>query len=111
MKGNVMTNDDSRRNFIKTATLGAAGLALTARANPLRVQAASYERITGANDRVRVAMVGYSDRCRQALIPAFLMHAKELNFDLVAVSDTWSRRRDEGADAVAKLVGHEIAKA
>src|SRR4029077_236602 len=46
-----------------------------------------------------------------ALIPSFMMHAKELNFDFVAVSDVWSRRRDEGAAALSTLVGHEIAKA
>src|SRR6185503_12168860 len=37
--------------------------------------------------------------------------AKELNFDFVAVSDIWNRRRDEGSEAVSKVVGHEIAKA
>jgi hypothetical protein len=31
-----------------------------------------------------------------ALIPAFLQHAKEMNFELVAVSDIWNRRREEG---------------
>jgi predicted dehydrogenase len=45
------------------------------------------------------------------LIPSFLTHSKELNFDLVAVSDIWNRRREEGAAAVGKLVGHEIGKA
>jgi len=74
-------------------------------------RASSYANILGANDRVRVGIVGYSDRCRQALIPAFMMHAKELNFDFVAVSDVWNRRRDEGAAALSTLVGHEIAKA
>src|SRR5205809_2952629 len=97
-------NKNSRRDFMKNATLGAAGVVIASRAS-------SYANILGANDRVRVGIVGYSDRCRQALIPSFLMHAKELNFDFVAVSDVWSRRRDEGAAAVGKLVGHEIAKA
>jgi predicted dehydrogenase len=97
-------NKNSRRDFMKTASLGAAGVLVGS-------HALSYERILGANDRVRVAIVGYSDRCRQALIPSFLMHAKELNFDLVSVSDIWSRRRDEGAEALSKLIGHEIAKA
>jgi hypothetical protein len=60
---------------------------------------------------VRVGIVGYSDRCRQSLIPAFMIHARELNFDLVAVSDIWSRRRDECAASLSKLVGHEIVKA
>ena len=100
-----MTNhDNSRRDFMRTATLGTAGLMLSS-------TAAGYTRIQGANDRVRVGIVGYSDRCRQSLIPAFLLHAKELNFDLVAVSDIWSRRREEGSAAIAKLTGHEIATA
>jgi predicted dehydrogenase len=97
-------NNDSRRVFLKNATAGAAGLMIASRAS-------SYANILGANDRVRVGIVGYSDRCRQSLIPSFLSSAKDLNFDLVAVSDIWSRRRDEAAEAIGKLVGHEIAKA
>jgi hypothetical protein len=65
---------------MKTATLGAAGVM-----SPRRHRV--YAQILGANDRVRVGIVGYSDRCRQTLIPSFLTHSKELNFDLVAVSD------------------------
>src|SRR5437667_6756532 len=100
----MFENTNSRRDFMKNATLGAAGVMIASRAS-------SYANILGANDRVRVGIVGYSDRCRQALIPSFMMHAKELNFDFVAVSDVWSRRRDEGAEGLSKLVGHEIAKA
>ena len=96
-------NKNSRRDFMKTAALGATSVLVGSRA-------LSYERILGANDRVRVGIVGYSDRCRQALIPSFQLHAQELNFDLVAVSDIWSRRRDEGAEALGKLCGHEIVK-
>ena len=59
----------------------------------------------GANDRVRVGIVGFSDRSRDALIPAFMKHAAELNFELVAVSDIWSRRREEGAAFIEKLTG------
>ena len=95
---------NSRREFMKSAALGAAGVVITSHAS-------SYAQILGANDRVRVGIVGYSDRARQALIPALLLHSKELNFDLVAVSDIWNRRREEGAAAVSKLVGHEISKA
>jgi len=97
-------SNNSRRDFIKTAALGAAGLAISS-------PASSYARIQGANTRVRVGIVGFSDRCRQALIPSFMMHAKELNFDFVAVSDVWNRRREEGAELLQKLTGHEIAKA
>src|SRR4029453_12905890 len=97
-------NTNSRRDFMKTAALGAAGVMIASRPS-------SYANILGANNPGRAGIFGYSDRCRQALFPLLMMHAKELNFDFVVVSDTWSRRRDEGAAAIGKLVGHEIAKA
>jgi predicted dehydrogenase len=43
-----------------------------------------------------------------ALIPAFQEHAKEQNFEFVAVSDLWSRRREEGAALLSKLTGGPI---
>ncbi len=82
---------NSRRDFIKTAAIGATGLAFTS------PSASSYAGILGSNDRVRVGIVGFSDRTKSSLIPALMAHAKELNFDIVAVSDIWNRRRDEGA--------------
>jgi predicted dehydrogenase len=71
--------------------------------------ARSYAGIVGANDRVRVGVVGCGDRMKSALIPAFQEHAKELNFELVAVSDLWNRRRDEGSAYIQKLSGNPIA--
>src|SRR3954468_22624011 len=108
----MATNDHSRRTFIKTSVAGAAGLAITSRAS-------SYARILGANDRVRVAFVGPGDRARDALIPAFLRLANELNFEPVAVCDIWNKRRDEGAAFVAGqsdrlkvgIGGEQLAKA
>ena len=34
-----------------------------------------------------------------------MKHAEELNFELVAVSDIWNRRREEGAAFTSKLTG------
>jgi predicted dehydrogenase len=79
----------TRREFIQKSALGAAGLTLGAK---------SYSRILGANDRVRVGIVGFSDRFRGSLAPQFLAQAKELNFEIVAVSDLWSRRREEATE-------------
>ncbi len=58
--------------------------------------AASYASIVGSNDRVKVGVVGCGDRMKSALVPAFLQHSKEMNFEFVAVSDIWNRRRAEG---------------
>ena len=80
------------------AGAGAAGLAFAS-------DARSQGRVLGANDRVRVGIVGFSDRSRQALIPAFYRHAAELNFEIAAVSDIWTRRREEGAAFIEKSGG------
>lgn len=77
---------DTRREFLKKTAIGAAGLALTS---------TGYARILGSNDKIRVGIIGFSDRARQSLIPAFLAQANELNFEIVGVSDIWSRRREE----------------
>jgi predicted dehydrogenase len=90
----------SRRDFIKKAsvvTLGAAAFS-----------AKSYANIIGANDRVRVGVVGFSDRFRQSLFPAFQHHYQELNFDIVAVSDLWKKRREEGQAFLKEKFGHDV---
>ena len=71
----------SRRDFIRQTSLAAAGTYI----GTLGISAKSYGRIIGANDRVRVGVVGFSDRHRSSHIPSFMHHYKELNFDLVAV--------------------------
>jgi predicted dehydrogenase len=94
----------SRREFVKNAALTTAGVY----AGVSAFSATSYRRIIGANDRVRVGVVGYSDRHRSSHMPCFMNHYKELNFDLVAVSDIWKLRREEGAAAWKEKMGHDV---
>jgi len=70
--------------------------------------AKSYANIVGANDRVRVGVVGFSDRFRSSLLPSFMNHHQELNFDIVAVSDLWKKRREEGQAYLKEKFGHDI---
>jgi predicted dehydrogenase len=97
----MLIAERNRRDFLK---LGSAAVASTA----VSWTATSYASIVGANDRVKVGIVGCGDRMKGALIPAFLQHSKELNFEFVAVSDIWNRRREEGAAYVQKLSGSPI---
>jgi predicted dehydrogenase len=99
--------DTSRREFVK---IGGAALALAATqtAHSYASSAASYAKIIGANDRVRVGVVGCGDRMRGGDIPAFQASAKDLNFELVAVSDIWKLRREDGAAYIGKLTGNKI---
>jgi predicted dehydrogenase len=95
---------NSRRLFIKQTAMAGAGI-LVAKAG---WSAKSYRRIIGANDRVRVGVVGFSDRHRSSHIPSFMNHYKELNFDVVAVSDIWKKRREEGTAIWKEKMGHDI---
>jgi predicted dehydrogenase len=96
----MITKLKSRREFMKSTAVTIAGATL--------MPASSYARVAGANDRVRVGVVGFSDRFRSSLLPAFLQNAKSFNFEFVAVSDIWSTRREEGKAYVEKLSGTRI---
>jgi predicted dehydrogenase len=91
----------SRRTFLQIA---GAGIALS-------TSAASYARILGANDRVRVGVFGFSERFRDALLPAFQQHAAGLNFEFAALSDIWRLRREEGLTHLKRATGKDIAGA
>jgi predicted dehydrogenase len=99
----------SRRNFIKMAAVGSAGLAAGRASGGLMAKRSA--KILGANDRVRVGIVGFSNRCKDALIPAFIQHAAELNFEIAAVSDIWNLRREEGGTFLKEMTGQSVAAA
>jgi predicted dehydrogenase len=96
-----MAHRESRRNFLKSTT---AGLAAAAFAPP-----SSYARSLGANARVRVGIVGFSDRFRESLLPAFLPLSEEMGFEFAALSDIWSVRREEGQAHIEKMSGRPLA--
>jgi predicted dehydrogenase len=94
----------TRREFIRKSSV--AGMASYMGA--LSFTASSYRRIPGANDRVRVGVVGFSDRHRNDHIPAFMRSYQEMNFDIIAVSDIWKKRREEGKDFLGQKMGHSV---
>lgn len=85
---------DNRRDFIKKASLATVGVAAV---GSNAFSAKSYNKIIGANDRVRVGIIGFSQRFRSSLAPSFADHSKDMNFEFMGVSDLWNRRRDEAA--------------
>ena len=95
---------NSRRYFIKQTTLAGAAVV----ASRAGFSAKSYKRIIGANDRVRVGVVGFSDRHKSSHVPSFMNHYKELNFEVVAVSDIWKKRREEGAALWKDKMQHDV---
>jgi len=85
--------NETRRDFIKKTAAGAALLAATP------------ARILGANDRVRVGMIGVGARGQELLKQILAVK----NAELVAVADIYSRRLDEAeqhASGVRKFKDH-----
>jgi len=95
---------NSRRDFIRKSAMTGTAVYL----GSLGFTAASYRRIIGANDRINVGVVGFSDRHKDAHMSSFLNLYKELNFDVVAVSDIWKKRREEGQALWKQKLGHDI---
>jgi predicted dehydrogenase len=94
----------TRREFVKKSALASAGVYLGA----LGFSAKSYARIVGSNDRVRVGVVGFSDRFKNSLLPGFLNHYQNLNFEITGVSDIWKIRREEGQAYLKEKLGHDV---
>ena len=101
----------NRRKFIKDASLLSAGVisGITGvSASSSSMSAESYRRIIGSNDRINVGIVGFSSRAKGSLIPAFQIHAKNQNCQIVGVSDIWNRRREDGKAFLEEKTGNKI---
>ena len=94
----------SRRKFIRNTTAVAAGIY----AGGLGINTKSYGRIIGSNERLRVGVVGFSDRFKASLFPAFMNFRNEFNAEIVAVSDIWNLRRNEGRDLMMQQLGNNV---
>ena len=88
-----------RREFIQKSILATAATAMSA---------TSYSKIIGANDRVRVGVVGFSDRHRASHVGPFKELSKGMNFEITSLSDIWNRRRDEGKAYLDKQLGGNV---
>jgi len=95
----------NRREIIRTGSLGALGVLAAARS----FQTASAQtRSVGANEKIRIGIVGFSDRLRSSLLPAYKAVADEFNCEIVGVSDLWDRRRNDAKEYFKKNFGKDV---
>ncbi len=90
-------NAIDRRKFLKAA----GGVVVAA-----SMDAKSYARILGANDRIRLAQLGCGDRSEGHVHMAQLA-SKQIPVEVVAVCDLWSLARQRRAAQVRKSFGTE----
>lgn len=85
-----MSDAFSRREFGRTVAAG--------------MTAASYSRILGANDRIRVGNIGCG---RRNLLREVLQVKDLVNVEVTAVCDVWKQRREKAAAEVKEFTGRD----
>lgn len=88
--------EKSRRDFIKNISASSAAVAIGGLG--FGFAPASYRRIIGANDRIRVAVIGSNGR-GAGMAATF---AKQINTDVSYVCDVDAKARQKGIDSVVK---------
>jgi predicted dehydrogenase len=104
----------SRRAFLNrtpvaAVALGAAATVLAKNDKTIRpgVTARSAARVVGANDRVRVGMIGMGGMGTVHLQAFMKQTEEEKDIQVVAVSDIYTRRKDRARD-IAKLTDKDV---
>jgi predicted dehydrogenase len=83
----------TRRNFIKKAALGSAGIAVAS--SVMGMPASSYRRIIGSNERLNVAIAGLGRRLGAFYEPIAL---KESNVQLLYLCDVMQSQREKALE-------------
>jgi predicted dehydrogenase len=89
----------TRRNFIRTAAVGSAGVVL----GSTKLSAKSYKRIIGSNERIQVAIAGLGRRVSAIYTPVEL---KSNNVELIYLCDVMESQRLKAAKEMTPRLGY-----
>lgn len=89
-----------RRTFVKQSSVAMVAAGVSAR---------SYARIAGANDRVRLGIVGCGSRSED-LVSMARIASEQTPLDIVAVCDLWNAARNRRAEQVRKELNQDPQK-
>lgn len=93
-----------RRDFLKTSATLAAGAAV---AGYTPLSAATARRSIGANDRIRIGIIGCGERGRGAHMEGIYKHVAATNFEIVALCDPWRVARERSNAKVREWFGRD----
>ncbi len=95
-----MSSQLTRRNMIQTT-------AAAALATPFTMNAATRRRSVGANDRIRIGVIGCGSRGRNAHMKGLYKHLAATNFEVVALADPWRIARETANGLVKEWFGRD----
>jgi predicted dehydrogenase len=93
-----------RRDFLKTSAGLAVGAAL---ASGSSLSAAQRKRTIGANDRIRIGIIGCGDRGVNAHMEGVYKHVQAMNLEIVALADPWRLARERANAKVKEWFGRD----
>jgi predicted dehydrogenase len=96
-------NNLSRRGFIKSGTIATLGISVL----PNSVTIMQKKKAIGANDRIRIGIIGCGDRGVNAHMEGVYKHVQAMNIEIVAVCDPWSVAREKANAKVKKWFERE----
>ena len=93
----------SRRKFIKNSAIVASGVGIL----PDSLTILKQGRALGANDRIRIGIIGCGDRGNKVYMDGVYKHAGEMNVEIVALCDPWRIAREQANLKVKKWFGRD----
>jgi predicted dehydrogenase len=99
-----MTPTLTRRKFLAASAGATLAASLAPRA---ALNAAERKRSVGANDRIRIGLIGTGARGINVELRNTAKFAQEENLEVVAVCDPWSKARGEAAAKAKEWMGKE----
>lgn len=98
-----MKTNISRRDFLKKGAAVASGVAIF----PESLTILKTGKAKGANDRVRIGIIGCGSRGNKVYMEGIYKHANTMNAEVVAVCDPWRLSREQTNAKVKEFYGHE----
>ena len=93
----------SRRKFIKNSAIAASGVGFL----PESLTILKQGRALGANDRIRIGIIGCGSRGNSVYVNGIYKHADKMNVEIVALCDPWRVSREQANSKVKELFGRD----
>ncbi len=98
-----MKTNLSRRDFIRQGAIVTSGLTVL----PETVTILRKGKELGANDRIRIGIIGCGDRGNKVYMNGIYKHSSELNAEVVAVCDPWRLSRESTSAKIKECYGRD----